>query len=408
MRLSTYAWLLAIAACGGSGAVASDGAGGSPDAPVDPGPGAIGEWVDAPGACPAGATRAEIHTAAEMADASRGKGPLADCYFVHDGTYVQTGTSPILYFTRAGTAAMPITWVGESRAGVIVKGRAAFETGKPYVSLSNLTLDLSGYVQADAFNTVTVLADHVTLRRLTVTGDCATGFRGGAIEVDGGHEVLVEENLIEKFGQCAGDGRLDHGIYLGSGSAITLRNNLIRGNSSRGIQLNTEGGGFGTLDAVVIERNRITGNGHRDYEDGIVVNGDATGTISNLVVRRNLIYRNYYSGIRFVGDAITGVTIEHNTFVGDGAQTTAPGRSEINLDGGTPGATVTRNILVAERTAINACAAGITLTDNLVSGTAAGDCVTGVVALDPGFVDAAGGDFHPTAAGAAAYGAYAP
>jgi parallel beta-helix repeat protein len=148
--------------------------------------------------------------------------------------------------------------------------------------------------------------------------------------------VLIEDNLIEKFGQCQGDGHLDHGVYLGSGSDITIRNNLVRGNSSRGIQLNTEGGAFGTLSGILIERNRITGNGHRDYEDGIVVNGAGAGAISNLVVRRNLIYRNYYAGIRFVGDAISGITIEYNTFVDDGAQTSAPGRSEVNLDGGTP------------------------------------------------------------------------
>ena len=393
----------------GDGGTAGDGGGGvQPDGRPDPGPGAIGEWTDEPGACPTGATRADITTAAQMADASRGDGPIADCYFVHDGTYVQSGTSPILYFTRGGSAAQPVVWVGQSRAGVQIRGRASFDAGAPFVTLSNMTLDLTGYTQSGAFNTVTVLADHVTVRRLTVTGDCATGLRGGAIEVDGGADVLIEDNLIEKFGQCQGDGHLDHGVYLGSGSDITIRNNLVRGNSSRGIQLNTEGGAFGTLSGILIERNRITGNGHRDYEDGIVVNGAGAGAISNLVVRRNLIYRNYYAGIRFVGDAISGVTIEYNTFVDDGAQTSAPGRSEVNLDDGTPAGSITRNIFVAERTLINTCAPSLTFSDNVVDGPATGGCVGTITAVDPAFVDAAGGDFHPTATAASGYGAYAP
>lgn len=404
-------WLaLGCAACGGGG-----GNGGDADAPVatvdaphDPGPGAIGEWVDAPGECPAGTTRADIRTVAELHDAARGDGPIATCYFVHDGTYVQSGTSPDLYVTRGGTATAPIFWVGESRAGVVIKGRAAFEVGNPYVSLSNMTFDLTGYVQAGSFNTITVLADHIDLRRLTVTGDCATGYKGGAIEVDGGQHVVIEDSLIEKFGQCAGDGHLDHGIYLGSGADITVRNNVIRANSSRGIQLNTEQGAFGTLATILIERNRIYGNGHRDYEDGIVVNGDQAGAISSLTVRRNLIYRNRYSGIRFVGNAISGVLVEHNTFVDDGAGTTGAARSEINLDGGTPSGTVQGNIFVAERTLINACAGTLAIDDNVVFGQATGACVTNTHALDPGFVDAVAGDFHPTAMAAQAYGAYAP
>ena len=35
---------------------------------------------------------------------------------------------------------------------------------------------------------------------------------------------------------------------------------------------------------------RIYENGHGDYEDGIVINGADTGTISNVVVRRNLFF----------------------------------------------------------------------------------------------------------------------
>ena len=406
MRAAWFVIGFAIVGCGGDGGPAASPDAGSPDG--GGGPGAVGTWTDEPGACPAGASRVDVTTAAELAAAARGEGPIADCYYIHDGDYPQSGTSPILYVTRGGTAARPVVFVGQSRAGVHVRGRAAVDVGAAYVELANLTLDLTGYVQSGSFNTVTILADHVTLRRTTLTGDCATGLRGGAVEVDGGDDALIEDNLIERFGQCAADGHLDHGVYLASGARLTVRNNLIRGNSSRGIQLNTEGGAFGTLADVVIERNRITGNGHRDYEDGIVVNGSGTGTIAGLAIRRNVIDGNYYSGVRFVGDVITGVTVDHNTLYANGAASTAPGRSELNLDDGTPVGTVTRNLVVPARTLINTCAAGLAVTDNLVHGDATGGCVSGTVDVDPGFVDAAAGDFHPTAAAAQAYGAYAP
>lgn len=404
------AWLIATcAACGGGGGHTPDGPGaGSADAPADPGPGEPGAWTDAPGECPAGTTRADIRTAAELHEAARGDGPIATCYFLHDGTYLDDVSSPHFYVTRGGTAAAPIHFVGESRAGVIIKGRATIEVGNPYVSISNMTFDITGYTKTGSYNTISVLADHVVLSHLTVTGDCMTGHQGGAIEVDGGHDVLLEANLIEKFGRCITDPHLDHGVYLASGGDITVRNNVIRGNASRGIQLNTERGMFGTLDTVLVERNRITANGHGDYEDGIVLNGDQTGTITGVTIRRNLIYANYYSAVRFVGNAISGVVVEHNTLAGNGASSALASRSEINLDGGTPGAVVKKNLVVAQHALVNTCAGALVLDDNAVLGPASGACVTNTLAADPQFVDAANGDLHPQNPAVAAYGAYAP
>jgi hypothetical protein len=369
---------------------------------------AIGEWTDSPGACPSGATRVDITTVAEMEDASRGDAHTeGTCFFVHDGVYTQRGSTLPLYFLRGGSASAPIVWVGESRTGVVIHGRATFEAGG--IVLSNMTFDLTSYAQTGAFNTITVLADDVTISHVTLTGDCATGLRGGHIEVDGdAGGTLIEACIIERFGQCAGDGHLDHGIYLASGHDITIRNDVIRENSSRGIQLNTEDGAFGTLTTVTIERNRIYENGHRDYEDGIVMNGSGTGDITGVTIRENLFYRNYYAGVRFTGDVITGVVIEHNTFVDDGATTSAPGRSEINLDEGTPMATVSGNIFVPERTVVNVCDGALVVSDDVVLGDASGACVSGTIAADPMFVDAASDDFHTTSPVVAAYGAYAP
>jgi hypothetical protein len=64
----------------------------------------------------------------------------------------------------------------------------------------------------------------------------------------------------------------------------------------------------------VIANNRIHDNGHADYEDGIAFNGSGTGTVSNVTVEHNLIYANYYSGIRTVDAAYTNVIVRKNTF----------------------------------------------------------------------------------------------
>ncbi len=88
---------------------------------------------------------------------------------------------------------------------------------------------------------------------------------------------------------------------------------------SRGIQIYTQGGEYGTVDGVTIESNRIRTNGHADYEDGVAVNGTDTGTIRNVTIRHNLIYDNYFSGLRFVGNALADIRVEYNTFYQNGS-----------------------------------------------------------------------------------------
>jgi parallel beta-helix repeat protein len=406
------------------------GAGGDDAAAPSPAPGAspvaaaaIGEWQDSGGACPTGAPVVELSSRSEIEDASRGEGRFSGdapetCYLIRNGTYRQ-GSQLLLYVQRGGSAAAPRRFVGESRSGVVLVGRATVGDGVSHVVISNLTFTLAGYSQPGTYNTVTLgNGADLTLDHVTITGDCATGSRGGHVEVDGTRGVLVDSCLIEKFGHCGAGGHEDHGIYLAFGSDITIRNNVIRGNSSRGIQLYTGNGSFGTLSRVKIERNRIHSNGHASYEDGIVVNGRNDGTISELQISRNLIYGNFYSGIRFAGPSTTGVRVERNTFYHNGAGSSSGERSEINIDdvGGAARSSLMRNLFGVGFALINDCYDGAKLAfelqDNAADapapGGARGNCVSTLVRLDPQFADPARGDFHPLDPAAAAYGAYAP
>ncbi|MGZ3456506.1 MAG: right-handed parallel beta-helix repeat-containing protein [Polyangiales bacterium] len=388
-------------------------------------PGDIGVWTDAPGACPAGMPKVDITTSAQLSAAARSETPYdgdapATCYFLHDGTYTASGA--IFYVTKGGASDTARRFfVGQSRAGVIIKGRGGLQEkmGIGNVTVQNMTFDISGYAATGSFNTFDLAdAKNVTIDHVTFTGDCNTGLRGGHLETNGTQNLLVEACLIEKYGHCGPTGHEDHGVYLASGKNLTLRNNVIRGNASRGVQMFTNNGIYGTLDGVVLEKNRIHGNGHAEYEDGIVINAGGTGTIANVTVRRNLVYGNFYSGVRFVGGMQSAMVFDHNTFVRNGAGSTSASRSEINLDdvGAAAGGTFTGNLFDVGNTLINDCydaaTKGFHLGGNFVHGTVVtgtkASCLDAPKTGDPMFVDAAAEDYHPKNAAAIPYGAYAP
>lgn len=374
------------------------------------------------GQCPSGTVRVDVASVSALQDASRGEGlyaadPPNTCYFIANGTYPQSGTTLLMYIREGGSAAGPRVFVGASREGVVIRGRATVADGVSNVVVSNLTFDLTGYSQSGSFNTLTLAeASNVTVSQVSFTGDCATGYKGGHIEADGVDGLVVDSVLVENFGHCSSGGHEDHGIYLANGSNITIRNSIVRGNASRGIQLYTQGGEYGTLENIRIEGNRIYANGHANYEDGIAVNATDKGTITSVLIERNLIYRNYYSGIRFVGDAMSAVTVRQNTFDANGSGSSSASRSEVNLDdiGSGAGASFGRNIFNAGHLLINNCydaaGRGFRLEDNVLNGQSAppgaGDCVGLVLQADPQFVDAASGDYHTRNPAVAAYGAY--
>jgi hypothetical protein len=149
-----------------------------------------------------------------------------------------------------------------------------------------------------------------------------------------------------------------------------------------------------------------------------VMNATGTGTISNVTIEHNLIYGNYYSGIRESGSVFQAVVIRNNTFYENGAASSGSGRSEVNLDDVGSGAqtSVTRNIMVAANRVLNNCydsqPRGYALIDNVVQGSApsgdAGNCISNSASADPMFADAANVNFHTQNAAVSNYGAYAP
>jgi hypothetical protein len=298
----------------------------------------------------------------------------------------------------------------------VIRGRATVAEGADHVEIRNVTFDVGGLVQEGSFSTVTVdRAQDVVLDHATLTGDCRTGRRGAHVEASRVDGLLVSSSTIERFGRCGPEGHEEHGVYLASGRNIAIRDTVIRENASRGVQLYTGDGEYGTLSGVSLEGNRIHDNGHADFEDGIVVNGRESGTIENLLVRDNLIYRNYYSGIRFAGGATRGVRVVNNTFVQNGSRSSLGSRSEVNVDGPgmAAGTLLERNIFAVGHLLVNDCRdasrLGFSIRDNVVSGRVApwfkGGCVSDVVARE--FVIAESDDYRPADPALDGYGAHA-
>ncbi len=375
----------------------------------------IAEWTDGPIPCPSGLPQRNIGSVEELEQAARGEGAFADdppatCYLIANGTYASSNN--VLFWVRVGgEVGSPRYFVGESRDGVIINARATLEVD--HVVIQNVTFDLTGYEKEGSFNTISLEGTTDTvLDHLTLTGDCQTGSAGGHIELNNAVDTVIDSCIIEDFGNCA-DGHLEHGIYVASAQNTTIRNSIIRGNASRGIQIYTQQGEYGTVDGVLIEANRIYRNGHGDYEDGIAINGEDEGTIDNVTIQNNLIYENYFSGLRFVGDALSGIRVEHNTFFDNSVGSSNENRSEVNLDGDGSGAgtIITKNIFAVGYQFFNDCysaaSAGFTIEDNIVFGTGStGDCISGSIEVDPEFTDADTADLHPNNPAVAGYGAY--
>ena len=136
---------------------------------------------------------------------------------------------------------------------------------------------------------------------------------------------------------------------------------------------------------------------------------EATG---KAVARRNLIFSNYYSGLRQVGNAFSGISVSQNTFFHNGTGSSNAGRSEANLDDTGAGAKTvySKNILAASNKILNNCydaaSRGYSIADNWVQGSLPSptNCIGAMTSGDPLFLSST--DLHPQSTAAQAYGAY--
>lgn len=273
----------------------------------------------------------ELDSSADLVDASRGRGryaglPSGTTFLIRDGIYqTPDEVRAVIWVRKGGTKESKRRFVGESRDGVKISGRATISAD--YVELANMTFDLRGFSPEEerSFSTVGIVdASHIIIRSLTCTGDGTKGRRGGHIEVRAltaesvPENIIIEDCLVEGFGRTKSPkGRLDHGIYLGEGRKIRVKGCEVRQNAGRGIQLFSHFADSGMLRDVLIEDNLVHHNGRERHTEGIVVgsvNSRAPDVIDHVVIRNNIIHSNAFAGIRLNTSSCTGLEISGNTF----------------------------------------------------------------------------------------------
>ncbi|RLB12511.1 MAG: hypothetical protein DRG82_16990, partial [Deltaproteobacteria bacterium] len=146
--------------------------------------------------------------------------------------------------------------------------------------------------------------------------------------------------------ECYGS-KKEHGIYhSNSGDRFVIRGNLVHDNRGNGIHLNGDPeipGGDGVLNWGIVEKNIIYGNG---MGGGAAIN---MTHVHDVLVRNNLIYRNYAGGITVYQDTgtfeqgskrvvITGNTIYYAPYTG---------RSGVNVQTTSERVLVAGNIFVS-------------------------------------------------------------
>jgi hypothetical protein len=263
-----------------------------------------------------------------------------------DRVLVRSGTYPeVVEAGPRGTAGAPITLRPAAGERPVVSGGFKLIDAR-WVRVEGMTFDGTG--NPDGWGTSVWSSQHVEL-----SGNEITGYQEaqGVLIKDRSVDVRVAANHIHHLGVRH---RFDHGVYCESARQVVIAGNVIHDlPHGYGIHL------FGDCDGTRIVRNTIARNGL----SGIIIAGnDERGTADNTVVARNVIALHTVPAWSEYGFAVTeyqagrGNVVRNNVFFGNVAD------DDMDCD---------------------PCAA------------------RGNVERDPGFADAANGDFRLRADGAA-------
>jgi Right handed beta helix region len=263
-----------------------------------------------------------------------------------DRVLVRNGTYPeMVEAGPRGTADAPIVLQPAAGEHAVVSGGFKLIDAR-WVRVQDMTFDGTG--NPDGWGTSIWSSQHVEL-----SGNEITGYQEaqGVLIKDRSAHVRLTANRIHHLGVRH---RFEHGIYCESARQLVIAENVIHDiPHGYGIHL------FGDCDGTRIVRNTIARNGL----SGIIIAGnDERGTADNTLVARNVIAHHTVPAWSEYGFAVTeyqpgrGNVVRNNVFFGNVA--------DEDMD-------------------CEACAA------------------RGNVERDPGFADAANGDFRLRADGAA-------
>jgi parallel beta-helix repeat protein len=154
----------------------------------------------------------------------------------------------------------------------------ALRIERPAVNTVVENLKLNGRNPQDIYNPL-VFADGAVLHGNEITNDHSTNcvLLTHYYDDPGPKGVVIENNNIHGCGSVPSTNQ-EHGIYLSSASDTTIRHNLIWDNTDRGIQMFTD------VRGTEVYGNVIDGNG-----EGVIISGAGGESASNNTVEHNLI-----------------------------------------------------------------------------------------------------------------------
>jgi hypothetical protein len=231
---------------------------------------------------------------------------------VRAGTYTEN-----LSFTRAGTAAAPITVEAYPGEKPVVDSAG----GHPLViGSTGAYFRFRGFRIQDSPGTsggnVDIYGHHVEVSGNEVTN----GRDQGVYTAEESHHAQILGNWIHDNGE--GIAHQSHGIYL-QGDDHLVANNVIHDHPEGfGMQVYDKG------DRAIVTGNTITGAGH----SGIVVGG--SGGVSGVRVHNNVLAFNSQWGVAHDSSCPTSSVADHNVLFGNDNGPTQSGCSGLSFAGG--------------------------------------------------------------------------
>ena len=185
--------------------------------------------------------------------------------------------------------------------GVVISGDALGDDALISGSfITDVDSNLNSVDNVRVFNSLTTLANEVTLRGLTITGGNSGSVGGGGINSSAGSLNIIDSNISGNVagGDGGGIGRIGEGT-------VSIVNSVVSDNFS-----STRGGGFSVFSSdTILDRSTVSGNEASAARGGgiIVAFGDLTvssSTISGNVLTENRVF-TIGGGIRAFDSVVT-------------------------------------------------------------------------------------------------------
>lgn len=254
------------------------------------------------------------------ARASRGPVTSGDTVYVWG-----TGNDQIFFNSSdSGRSGAPITY--QERPGYTASFRHTGSGTFAFIDTNTNYLTFDGFEVSyyDRGFRITGTTYNTTCTGITIR-NCVIHDISGYAAVNTGYgsavNLLVENTVIYN----CGDSRAEHGIYLVEGDGITIRGCTIYNNSGNNIQINTRSASGRRVNNLIIEKNVLfnaakggyNGYGGSGSGNGMILmdndNDSSIGSITNAIVRNNIIYRNSDAGINLRAQNANSNYIINNT-----------------------------------------------------------------------------------------------